>query len=139
MVGVRLTEDLLTQMVSTKKNVEPPASSPPARLGLEAADGAKRTGVETEPATTRPRLLTDAPAEWNRTPVKLAIQVSNRNHYCYQSEQLMGLHALKRRQLRLAGYRVVELNHWEWFPLLRKRQAEKLAYLHCKIYGSIDR
>ncbi|CAL8367885.1 unnamed protein product [Lota lota] len=142
MVGVRLTEDLLTQMLSSKKNMAPsalsPQSSPPALLRLEADEGEKQMNVETELAMTRPRFLTDAPVELNKTPVKLAIQVSNRNHYCYQSDQLMGLHALKRRQLKVAGYRVVELNHWEWFPLLRKRQAEKLAYLHCKIYSSID-
>ncbi|XP_056445965.1 FAST kinase domain-containing protein 5, mitochondrial isoform X2 [Gadus chalcogrammus] len=142
MVGVRLTEDLLTQMVSSKKDMEPSGlshqSSPPALLRLEADEGVNQMRVESELATTMPRMLTDTPTKLNKTMVKLAIQVSNRNHYCYQSEQLMGLHALKRRQLHLAGYRVVELNHWEWFPLLRKRQAEKLAYLHCKIYGSMD-
>uniref|UniRef100_I3KXY7 RAP domain-containing protein n=1 Tax=Oreochromis niloticus TaxID=8128 RepID=I3KXY7_ORENI len=62
--------------------------------------------------------------------VKIAVQVSNRNHFCSQSQQLLGLHAMKRRQLKIAGYRVVELSYQEWFPLLRKSRAEKLAYLH---------
>uniref|UniRef100_A0A667Z6I4 FAST kinase domains 5 n=1 Tax=Myripristis murdjan TaxID=586833 RepID=A0A667Z6I4_9TELE len=66
------------------------------------------------------------------------VPVSNRNHHCYHSEQLLGLHAMKRRQLRLAGYRVVELSHWEWFPLLRKSRTEKLAYLHCKLSSSLE-
>lgn len=66
---------------------------------------------------------------------RLAVQVTNRNQYCYRTEQLLGFHALKRRQLVLAGYRVVELPHWEWFPLLRRSHAEKLAYMHCKIFS----
>uniref|UniRef100_A0A673ZVY4 FAST kinase domains 5 n=1 Tax=Salmo trutta TaxID=8032 RepID=A0A673ZVY4_SALTR len=51
---------------------------------------------------------------------------------------LLGLHAMKRRQLKLTGYRVVELPHREWFPLLRRTHAEKLAYMHCKVYGTLD-
>ncbi|KAK7163868.1 hypothetical protein R3I94_002548 [Phoxinus phoxinus] len=69
---------------------------------------------------------------------RLAVQVTNRNQYCYRTEQLLGFHALKRRQLALAGYRVVELPHWEWFPLLRRSLAEKLAYMHCKIFSGTD-
>ncbi|KAK0133249.1 FAST kinase domain-containing protein 5, mitochondrial [Merluccius polli] len=141
MVGVQLTEDLLAQLVTSQKTTEPsalsPPSHPPALRRQEADEGEKWFNAETA-ATTRPRGITYRPAELSQTPVKLAVQVSNRNHYCYQSEQLMGLHAMKRRQLKLAGFRVVELNHWEWFPLLRKRQAEKLAYLQCKIYSSMD-
>uniref|UniRef100_A0AAV2JXB2 RAP domain-containing protein n=1 Tax=Knipowitschia caucasica TaxID=637954 RepID=A0AAV2JXB2_KNICA len=48
--------------------------------------------------------------------------------------KLLGLHAMKRRHLKLAGYKVVELHHQEWFPLLRKSRTEKLAYLHCKVF-----
>uniref|UniRef100_A0A3B3UYR8 FAST kinase domains 5 n=1 Tax=Poecilia latipinna TaxID=48699 RepID=A0A3B3UYR8_9TELE len=69
--------------------------------------------------------------------VKIAVQISNRNHYCIQSQQLLGLHSMKRRHLKIAGYRVVELSHWEWFSMLRKSRAQKLAYLHCKIYDGL--
>ncbi|XP_029449572.1 FAST kinase domain-containing protein 5, mitochondrial [Rhinatrema bivittatum] len=70
--------------------------------------------------------------------LKLAIQVSHRNHYCYASKQLLGLHNLKRRQLCRLGYTVVELPFWEWFPLLRRTRSEKLAYLHHKVFGTIN-
>ncbi|XP_067838171.1 FAST kinase domain-containing protein 5, mitochondrial [Heptranchias perlo] len=69
---------------------------------------------------------------------KLAIQVSNRNHYCYSSPILLGLHSMKRRQLVQAGYVVVELPYWEWFPLLKRTRSEKLSYLHQKLYSSLD-
>ncbi|XP_041046775.1 FAST kinase domain-containing protein 5, mitochondrial isoform X1 [Carcharodon carcharias] len=69
---------------------------------------------------------------------KLAIQVSNRNHYCYSSRILLGLHSMKRRQLVQAGYVVVELPHWEWFPLLRQTRSKKLSYLHQKLYSSLN-
>jgi len=145
LLGVRLTEDLLAQLITgTQKTTEgpsalPPLSPPTAPRSLEAEEGEVGFDVETTPATTGPRAISiPTPVESDKTAVKLAVQVSNRNHYCYHSEQLLGLHALKRRQLRLAGYRVVELSHWEWFPLLRKRQHDKLAYLHCKIFSSVD-
>ncbi|XP_048455797.1 FAST kinase domain-containing protein 5, mitochondrial [Rhincodon typus] len=69
---------------------------------------------------------------------KLAIQVSNRNQYCYGTHILLGLHSMKRRQLVKAGYVVVELPHWEWFPLLKRTRSEKLSYLHQKLYSSLD-
>uniref|UniRef100_A0A8D0HM30 FAST kinase domains 5 n=1 Tax=Sphenodon punctatus TaxID=8508 RepID=A0A8D0HM30_SPHPU len=69
--------------------------------------------------------------------MRLAIQVSNRNHYCYQSKQLLGLPSLKRRQLCRLGYVVIELPYWEWFPLLRQSRSEKLSYLHHKIFDTI--
>ncbi|XP_078079510.1 FAST kinase domain-containing protein 5, mitochondrial [Mustelus asterias] len=69
---------------------------------------------------------------------KLAVQISNRNHYCYGSRVLLGLHSMKRRQLVQAGYVVVELPHWEWFPLLKRTRSEKLSYLHQKLYNSLD-
>lgn len=70
--------------------------------------------------------------------IKLAIQVTNRNQYLYGSKQLLGLHALKRRQLRKLGYVVVEVPFWEWFPLVIRTQSEKLAYLHHKVFSSVQ-
>ncbi|XP_063781398.1 FAST kinase domain-containing protein 5, mitochondrial [Pseudophryne corroboree] len=69
--------------------------------------------------------------------LKLAIQVTNRNHYCYGMKRLLGLHNLKRRQLRKLGYVVVELPYWEWYPLTKRTQSEQLAYLHYKVFGSV--
>ncbi|XP_043920031.1 FAST kinase domain-containing protein 5, mitochondrial [Protopterus annectens] len=79
---------------------------------------------------------------FTRTPKsgvqKLAVQVTNRNHYCYGSHRLLGLHSMKRRQLCKLGYVVVEIPFWEWFPLLKRSRSEKLAYLHQKVFGSFD-
>lgn len=72
-----------------------------------------------------------------KNSVKVAVQISNRNHFCSQSQQLLGLHVMKRRHLKMAGYRVVELSPNEWTPMLRKSKAEKLGYLHCKIYDCL--
>ncbi|XP_007432824.1 FAST kinase domain-containing protein 5, mitochondrial [Python bivittatus] len=66
--------------------------------------------------------------------VKLALQVTNRNQYRYHSRELLGLHSMKRRQLRQIGYIPVELPFWEWFPLLRCSHVEQLTYLCQKVY-----
>ncbi|XP_075963250.1 FAST kinase domain-containing protein 5, mitochondrial [Anarhichas minor] len=145
-VGVTITEDLLAQLTNTKKDTEPltpsPTVEPTSLHRVEPDEGGRLfdTGLDLTSdlieTLTKPRSQGSAPQDSKGT-VKLAIQVSSRNHYCYHSQQLLGLHAMKRRQLKLAGYRVVELTHQEWFPLLRKSRAEKLAHLHCKLYNSL--
>ncbi|XP_027147040.1 FAST kinase domain-containing protein 5, mitochondrial [Larimichthys crocea] len=145
-VGVTITEELLAQLTNNKNTTEPLAPSPtikppslhrvqPDERGSLFDTGVFLTSDITE-ALIRPSSLAASRSD-SKNLVKLAIQVVNRNHYCYQSPQLLGLHALKRRQLKLAGYRVVELSHQDWFPMLRKGRAEKLAYLHCKVYNSL--
>lgn len=149
--GVTLTDDLLAQLTSAKKITvqtppkffQRPALRPvePQRerevilsVGVDLTDGlldalTKRRS-STPPASSQ---VTSKPSV-----LRLAVQVTSRNHYCYRTQQLLGFHAMKRRQLELAGYRVVELPHWEWFPLLRRSRAEKRAYLHCKIFSNHD-
>ncbi|XP_054471482.1 FAST kinase domain-containing protein 5, mitochondrial [Anoplopoma fimbria] len=148
-VGVTITEELLTQLTSTKKPTEPLTPSPavrPTSLHRVVPDENRRL-FDKELDLTSDIIETLAKpssqgsglkAQDSKGTVKLAIQVSSRNHYCYNSQHLLGLHAMKRRQLKLAGYRVVELSHQEWFPMLRKSRTEKLAYLHCKIYSSLQ-
>ncbi|XP_076140300.1 FAST kinase domain-containing protein 5, mitochondrial [Alosa pseudoharengus] len=142
--GVTLTDDLLAQLTNTRKppTQAPPPSPPPLLRNVEPEgerEGVFSVGVDLTDgllgSLTKPRPQT--PQRLERTIMQIAVQVSNRNHYGYRSQQLLGLHALKRRQLALAGYHVVELPHWEWFPLLRRSRTEKLAYLHCKIFGSL--
>ncbi|NXN97786.1 FAKD5 protein, partial [Rhinopomastus cyanomelas] len=115
-IGVSLTDDLMAQLIKGRSpvKVEEETQRPLARLELKS-----RHCLETPP---QPQGL------------KLAIQVSNRNHYCYSSKRLLGLHCLKRRQLRQLGYVVVELPFWEWFPLLKRTRLEKLSYLHYKVF-----
>ncbi|XP_698448.3 FAST kinase domain-containing protein 5, mitochondrial isoform X2 [Danio rerio] len=144
--GITITDDLLAQLTNTQKTqLEPfnkflqqpvPQRVEPVRESLLSV------GIDlTDDLLT---LLTNSskhsphPKDSRPSVKRLAVQVTNRNHYCYRTKQLLGLHALKRRHLTLAGYRVVELPHWEWFPLLRRSQAEKLAYLHCKIFNYRD-
>ncbi|KAL7835097.1 hypothetical protein SRHO_G00293440 [Serrasalmus rhombeus] len=146
--GVTLTDDLLAQLTSAKKIPAQPSPKPfqqPALRPVEPQaerEGILSVGVDLTDgllhALTKPGSRSPAPSRATSKPsvLRLAVQVTNRNHYCYRTQQLLGLHAMKRRQLALAGYRVVELPHWEWFPLLRRSRAEKLAYLHCKIFSS---
>ncbi|XP_040058318.2 FAST kinase domain-containing protein 5, mitochondrial [Gasterosteus aculeatus] len=145
-LGVTITEQLLAQLTSTTKPTDPltPTATvkPPPVHGLRSVEGGRLfdTGLDLTAdiikSLAKPCGRDSAPRDSKGT-VKLAIQVSSRNHYCYRSQQMLGLPAMKRRQLKLAGYRVVELSHQEWLPLLRKSRAEKLAHLHCKIYNSL--
>lgn len=146
-IGVTITEDLFAQLINTKNTAEPLSPSPivkPTTLHRVEPDDSGRlfeTGLDLTSdiieSLAKPSSKGSAPQDTKGT-VKLAIQVSSRNHYCYNSQQLLGLHAMKRRQLKLAGYTVVELSHQEWSPMLRKSKTEKLAHLHCKVYNSLQ-
>lgn len=146
--GVTITDDLLVQLTNTQKTPVQPSNQffqkpeihtvEPVHeresifnVGIDLTDDLLMALTKCQKHSSR---LDDSKPSIQR----LAVQVTHRNHYCYRTKQLLGLHALKRRQLALAGYRVVELPHWEWFPLLRRSYAEKLAYLHCKIFSSSD-
>ncbi|NXL47917.1 FAKD5 protein, partial [Podilymbus podiceps] len=154
-IGVSLTDDLMTQLIKGSSDTQSPveveneARTPGWERRVEAqtpyaGDHAALSGGallpdarwQAEPKSGR---CLEAPPSLalNQQPrgVKLAIQVSNRNHYCYCSKRLLGLHCLKRRQLRQLGYVVVELPFWEWFPLLKRTRSEKLSYLHYKVFN----
>ncbi|NXA09398.1 FAKD5 protein, partial [Sapayoa aenigma] len=132
-IGVSLTDDLMSQLIQGRAHSQPPvgagreASAPAGKRGREA--GAK---AQVEPGSGR--CPGAPPALPVAREVKLALQVSNRNHYCYSSKRLLGLHCLKRRQLQQLGYVVVELPFWEWFPLLKRTRSEKLSYLHYRVF-----
>lgn len=145
--GVRVTDELLAQLTNSSHTAgsltESAAVKPtPLRPVQPSEDcGLFDTGLvltsNLTKALTTPKSM--RPAAHNPEGiVKLAIQVSSRNHYCSNSDQLLGLHSMKRRHLKLAGYRVVELSHREWSPLLKKSRTEKMAYLHCKVYNSLE-
>ncbi|KFZ52433.1 FAST kinase domain-containing protein 5, partial [Podiceps cristatus] len=154
-IGVSLTDDLMTQLIKGSSDTQSPVEvENEARTpGRERREEAQPPHAGDRAALSGGALLPDA--RWraepksgrcleappslalNRQPrgVKLAIQVSNRNHYCCCSKRLLGLHRLKRRQLRQLGYVVVELPFWEWFPLLKRTRLEKLSYLHYKVFN----
>ncbi|XP_071413166.1 FAST kinase domain-containing protein 5, mitochondrial [Pithys albifrons albifrons] len=141
-IGVSLTDELMAQLIKGRAQspveVENEGRTPRQERGDEAAtlrsDGAipADTKSQAEPKSgCSPGAL---PSLSQPREVRLALQVSNRNHYCYGSKRLLGLHCLKRRQLRRLGYVVVELPFWEWFPLLRRTRSEKLSYLYYKVF-----
>ncbi|NWI62090.1 FAKD5 protein, partial [Todus mexicanus] len=146
-VGVSLTDDLMAQLIKGSSSSRSPGEGEATTSGQERGEAAPRPHSGVGAALSRGALTTnsrsgrglDAPSSGalNGHPgeVKLAIQVSNRNHYCYCSKRLLGLHCLKRRQLRRLGYVVVELPFWEWFPLLKRTRLEKLSYLHYKVFN----
>uniref|UniRef100_A0A3B4AC82 RAP domain-containing protein n=1 Tax=Periophthalmus magnuspinnatus TaxID=409849 RepID=A0A3B4AC82_9GOBI len=135
-IGVKVTDDLVAQLLNTKNKKSSLKVVKPTLLhSVEPDEGDLfNTGLFLTNEVTD-MLTKSSVCKENKGPVKLAIQVCNRNHYCYHSDQLLGLHAMKRRHLKLIGYKVVDLNHQEWFPLLRKSRTEKLAYLHCKVFN----
>ncbi|XP_074721545.1 FAST kinase domain-containing protein 5, mitochondrial [Strix uralensis] len=153
-IGVSLTDDLLTQLIKGRSNSHSPVEveNEARPRSQERGDKAQTPHVGDHAALSGGTLITDSRLQVEpksgrslETPpsltldhqprgVKLALQVSNRNHYCYCSKRLLGLHRLKRRQLQQLGYVVVELPFWEWFPLLKRTRLEKLSYLHYKVF-----
>ncbi|NXT62684.1 FAKD5 protein, partial [Chaetops frenatus] len=131
-MGVNLTDDLMSQLIqgSSQSPVEMGNEIPRQERGDAAATprlgGALSAGAKSH--------LQPKAGQWQPQEVRMALQVSNRNHFCYGSKRLLGLHCLKRRQLRLLGYVVVEIPFWEWFPLLKRTRSEKLSYLHYKVF-----
>ncbi|XP_015241909.1 PREDICTED: FAST kinase domain-containing protein 5 [Cyprinodon variegatus] len=149
--GVHITDKLLAQLIRGKNSTDSLAASvkvaskpcqrlPPDEGGrlFDSVLDLTSDMIETLTKPSRKRSnQQDSAGQGFKGSIKLAVQISSRNHYCIQSQQLLGLHAMKRRHLKMAGYRVVELSHWEWSSVMRKSRAEKLAYLHCKIYDSL--
>nr|XP_028600001.1 FAST kinase domain-containing protein 5, mitochondrial [Podarcis muralis] len=161
--GVSLTDDLMSQLLNSRPSSQSPVNNteskietstpsraaalpqdppPPTWDHFTFSDGVPLTGAILN-ALTKPKASScEAPAprsnELQGQDVKLAVQVSGKNHYCYSTKRLLGFHSLKRRQLRQMGYVVVELPFWEWLPLLRRSRSEKLSYLHHKVFGALD-
>nr|XP_056711810.1 FAST kinase domain-containing protein 5, mitochondrial [Euleptes europaea] len=157
--GVSLTDDLMNRLVKGRSRNPSPVNdsgnkdemrilkrpvqqerSTSVQDHFEFSDGVPLTGTILN-ALTKSKTFCGSPDSQLKGQhlgdTKLAVQVSSRNHYSYGSKHLLGLHHLKRRQLRLIGYTVVELPFWEWFPLLRHSRSEKLSYLHHKIFNSV--
>ncbi|XP_066274134.1 FAST kinase domain-containing protein 5, mitochondrial-like [Branchiostoma lanceolatum] len=66
---------------------------------------------------------------------RLAVQVTSMKHHLYNSHSLLGVHQMKRRQLRKLGYQVVEIPYYEWLELPRHPNNERKEYLRKKIFG----
>ncbi|NXF12083.1 FAKD5 protein, partial [Smithornis capensis] len=130
-IEVSLTDDLMAQLIKGRAHSQSPLEvENKARTPGEKRGDKAKAQVERESGRC-PGAFPPFPVS---REVKLALQVSNRNHYCYGSKRLLGLHCLKRRQLQQLGYVVVELSFWEWFPLLKRTRSEKLSYLHYKVF-----
>ncbi|XP_075046517.1 FAST kinase domain-containing protein 5, mitochondrial [Mixophyes fleayi] len=138
-IRVQVTDDFLSQLLN--KNSKP-ALENSYDGSVDVADTPKKSnGIKiTNDLLSKMNMgmKLDQKAACRDDTIRMAIQVTNRNHYCYGTERLLGLHNMKRRQLRKLGYVVVELPYWEWFPLTKRTQSEQLAYLHCKVFGSVE-
>ncbi|PNJ14001.1 FASTKD5 isoform 1 [Pongo abelii] len=142
-VGVSLTDDLMNQLLKGKArgHFQGKTESEPGQQHMELENkaavplgGSLRNVADKSGAMEMAGLC---PPACMQTPrMKLAIQFTNRNQYCYGTRDLLGLHNMKRRQLARLGYRVVELSYWEWLPLLKRTRLEKLAFLHEKVFTS---
>lgn len=142
-VGVSLTDDLMNQLLKGKakryfqEEIELETGQPPMELRKKTTVPLVNSDCNGTDRSGDVGMVGLCPLAHMQPPlVKLAIQFTNKNQYCYGSRDLLGLHNMKRRQLVQIGYRVVELPHWEWLPLLRRTRLEKLAYLHEKVFTS---
>ncbi|NP_001177806.2 FAST kinase domain-containing protein 5, mitochondrial [Macaca mulatta] len=142
-VGVSLTDDLMNQLLKGKARghfqgkTESEPGQQPMELENKAAVPLGGFLCNVADKSGAMEMAGLCPSACMQTPgMKLAIQFTNRNQYCYGSRDLLGLHSMKRRQLARLGYRVVELSYWEWFPLLKRTRLEKLAFLHEKVFTS---
>lgn len=140
-IGVTLTDDLVAQLTSGKRlsNAQQPILRPVEKFNKREATLSISVDLTDDltDALTKP-IARSSSSRADQMVHRLAVQITSRKHYCYRTRQLLGLYAMKRRQLELAGYTVVEIPHWEWFPMLRRSQTERLAYMHCKVFSSYD-
>lgn len=141
--GVTISDELFTKLTNGKSLSNSSASSAglkpvsPLRLPPDECDRLFHSVLDlTSDLPKNNSSTAESHLQSFKNPIKVAVQISSRNHYS-STRQLLGLYAMKRRHLKIAGYRVVDLSHHEWTPLLRKSRAEKLAYLHCKIYDCL--
>lgn len=142
-VGISLTDDLMNQLLKGKSgghfrgDIESETGQQPMELEKKAAMPSEASLYNVADRLRAMEMVGQCPPACMQAPqVKLAIQLTNKNQYCYGSRDLLGLHNMKRRQLNRLGYRVVELSHWEWLPLLKRTRFEKLAFLHEKVFTS---
>lgn len=142
-VGISLTDDLMNQLLKGKSGghfqgeTESETGQQPMELEKKAAMPLEASLYNVADRLGAIEMVGQCPPACMQAPqVKLAIQLTNKNQYCYGSRDLLGLHNMKRRQLNRLGYRVVELSHWEWLPLLKRTRFEKLAFLHEKVFTS---
>jgi len=141
-VGVSLTDDLMNQLLKGKSRAhfQGEIESETEQQARELEKVAIHLGSSPDSVADRLGAMKMAgphpPACVQAPQVRLAIQLTNKNQYCYGSRDLLGLHNMKRRQLKQLGYRVVELFHWEWLPLLKRTRLEKLMFLHEKVFTS---
>ncbi|XP_014717368.1 FAST kinase domain-containing protein 5, mitochondrial [Equus asinus] len=140
-VGVSLTDDLMNQLLKGKsrghfqEEAESETGQQPMELEKKAAIHLGASFCNVADRLGAMEMASLCPPGYMQGPrVKLAVQLTNKNQYCYGSRNLLGLHNMKRRQLNRLGYRVVELSHWEWLPLLKRTRLEKLAFLHEKVF-----
>lgn len=137
--GITITDDLIAQLCNLQNSARSSAIKAPSLQRFLPDEGEKvfESVLDlTSGIIEKPVKPISALQDLKRS-VKVAIQVPTRNHYFTQSQQLLGLHAMKRRHLKMAGFKVVELGFHEWSQMLRKSRTEKLAYLHCKIYDCL--
>lgn len=142
-VGVSLTDDLMNRLLKGKTKrylhgeIELETGQPPVELRKKTAGPLVDSACNVTDRSGNVGIDGLCPVAHMQPPlVKLAIQFTNKNQYCYGTRDLLGLHNMKRRQLVRIGYRVVELSYWEWLPVLKRTRLEKLAYLHEKVFTS---
>ncbi|XP_006817528.1 FAST kinase domain-containing protein 5, mitochondrial-like [Saccoglossus kowalevskii] len=70
---------------------------------------------------------------------RLAVVITSPKHYQHESKSLLGIHVMKRRQLNLLGYTVIEIAYYEWNEVTKKGVEECKVWLKQQIDSAIAR
>lgn len=66
---------------------------------------------------------------------RVAIVLMGENHYCLNSQSLLGYHVQTLRHLEIMNYKVVVVPHFEWYSMALAGDAAKRSYLAKRIFG----
>eukprot|EP00057_Strongylocentrotus_purpuratus_P011830 XP_011666304.1 PREDICTED: FAST kinase domain-containing protein 5 [Strongylocentrotus purpuratus] len=135
--AVALSSNLIATMTQGGEAPEEPgvtAAETPLEL-RDVRDGPKR--IKDKRRNVKRILQKPVPAPDHSNEKWLAIVVWARNHSHYGGHKLLGQHAMKRRQLELLGYHVIDIPFQEWSQMMKNRdQQENIKHIKRKIFNN---
>ncbi|XP_041464977.1 FAST kinase domain-containing protein 5, mitochondrial-like [Lytechinus variegatus] len=138
--AVALSSNLIANMTKMTKGGDAPED--PSATGVDTPPELKN--VQESPRRVKDKrrnvkriLQKPVPAPSQSNEKWLAIVVWARNHSHYGGHKLLGQHAMKRRQLELLGYQVLDVPFQEWSQMMKNRdQQENIKHIKRKIFNN---
>ncbi|XP_072167550.1 FAST kinase domain-containing protein 5, mitochondrial-like [Diadema setosum] len=133
-----LTQQGTVQCAAAPRSMNIVQGTNPKELGAGGAKNGQRDGLRKGYLTNIERILQKPVAAPTPSGEKwLAIVVWARNHSHYGGSKLLGQHAMKRRQLELLGYHVIDVSFREWSTLFKSRdQLSNVKFMRNKIFNN---